>query len=293
MNGTPSEPVAAGCCDMHLHSDFSDGSETPERIVELAVEAGLSAAVLTDHDTMAGVPRFLAAARAAGLRAMPGLEISADVPGRTVHMLAYGCDAEEPRLAAALERVRTSREARNAEIVAKLVRLGAPVSMDDVRAEAGSGVVGRPHIAAALVRKGFASDRADAFGRFLARGAPAYADRYRLAPKEAIALVRGAGGVAVLAHPTTTGYGGAELRAFVADLAEAGLGGMECLYSGHAPPQVEEYVAIARDLGLAVTGGTDFHGANKPNVKIGIAYGRLRVREEAFDGILARLPRFE
>lgn len=275
--------------DLHLHSTCSDGTNTPEELVALAAEAGLAAAVLTDHDTMEGTPRFLAAARAAGIRSLAGMEISADVPRRTVHLLAYGCDPSEPRLAAALARVRDGRAERNVRILEKLGRLGAPISMEEVRAEAGNAeVVGRPHIAAALVRRGFAEDRIDAFRRFLGRGAPAYQERYRLAPEEALALVAGAGGVVSLAHPASTGYNPAELRRFVGSLAGLGLAGIECLYTGYTPNQVEEYVGLAREFGLLVTGGTDYHGDNKPGIRIGVAYGRLRVPVSAFDALAAR-----
>ena len=275
--------------DLHLHSTFSDGTFTPERIVALAVEAGLAAAVLTDHDTMEGTPRFLAAARKAGLRSIAGMEISADVPHRTVHLLAYGCDPAEPRLAAAMERVRGGRAERNVRILAKLAELGCPITMDEVRAEAGNAeVVGRPHVAAALVRRGFAQDRTDAFRRFLGRGAPAYAERYRLPPEEALELVAGAGGIVSLAHPASTGYNPAELRRFVGGLAEHGLAGIECLYTGYLPNQVAEYVGLAREFGLLVTGGTDFHGDNKPGIRIGVAYGRLKVPLSAFEALAAR-----
>ena len=278
-----------GLVDLHLHSTCSDGTRSPEELVALAAEAGLAAAVLTDHDTMEGTPRFLAAARAAGLRSLAGMEISADVPRRTVHLLAYGCDPDEPRLAQALARVRGGRAERNARILARLARLGCPVSAEEVRAEAGDAeVVGRPHIAAALVRRGFAEDRAEAFRRFLGRGAPAYEERYRLAPEEALALVAGAGGVVSLAHPASAGYNPAELRRFVGRLAGLGLAGIECLYTGYLPNQVEEYVGLAREFGLLVTGGTDYHGENKPGVRIGVAYGRLRVPLSAFEALEAR-----
>lgn len=277
-----------GLADLHLHSTFSDGTCTPEEVAALAAEAGLAAAVLTDHDTMEGTPRFLAAARAAGIRSLSGMEISADVPRRTVHLLAYGCDPAEPRLAAAMRRVRDGRAERNERILGKLARLGCPITAEEVRAEAGGGVVGRPHIAAALVRRGFAADGADAFRRFLSRGAAAYAERFRLAPEEALELVAGAGGIVSLAHPSSTGYNPAELRRFVERLAAHGLAGIECLYTGHLPNQVAEYVGLAREFGLLVTGGTDFHGGNKPGIRIGVAYGRLHVPVSAFDALEAR-----
>jgi hypothetical protein len=276
--------------DLHLHSTFSDGSRTPEEVVSLAREAGLSAAILTDHDTWAGAARFRAAAEAAGLRTLAGMEISADVPGRTVHLLAYGFDPADAALAAAAARIREGRRARNAEILAKLARLGCPVSAADVLREAGTPeLVARPHIAAALVRRGFARDRADAFRRFLERGAPAYADRFRLAPEEAIALVSAAGGATALAHPYSTRYDRAELRAFVSRLAAAGLAGIEAYYTGHLPGQVEELLGLARDFGHVATGGSDFHGDPKPAVRVGVAYGGLKVPDEAFDALLARL----
>lgn len=276
--------------DLHLHSTFSDGSRTPEEIVALAREAGLSAAVLTDHDNWRGADRFRAAADAAGLRTTVGMEISADVPGRTVHLLAYGFDPADAALASAMERVRGGRRARNAEIYAKLARLGCPVSPEEVEREAGTpDLVARPHIAAALVRKGFARDRADAFRRFLERGAPAYADRFRLAPDEAIRLVRGAGGAVSLAHPYSTRYDRSELRAFVRGLADAGLDGIEAYYTGHLPGQVEELLGLAADFGLVATGGSDFHGDAKPNVRVGVAYGGLKVPDESFDALLARI----
>lgn len=284
----------AGLCDLHFHSVFSDGTDTPERLAALAAEIGLSAAILTDHDTMDGVPRFLAAAAKVGVRSMSGLELSADVPGRTVHLLCYGCDPHEPGLADALRRVRDGRAARNREIFAKLARAGAPVTEAEAAAQAGpASVVGRPHIAAALVAKGFAADRADAFRRFLARGAVAYAERFRLSPAQAIALAHGAGGVVSLAHPVTTGYNPAELRRFVEKLVGEGLDGLECLYTGFLPGQVEEYLGLAADFGLVVTGGTDYHGANKPNIRLGTAYGGLKVRAESFDALVERVGRMK
>ena len=143
-------------------------------------------------------------------------------------------------------------------------------------------------IVALAVEAGLAADPSDAFRRFLARGASAYADRFRLAPEDALELVAGAGGIVSLAHPASTGYNPAELRRFVGGLAEHGLAGIECLYTGYLPNQVAEYVGLAREFGLLVTGGTDFHGDNKPGIRIGVAYGRLRVPVSAFDALEAR-----
>ena len=275
--------------DLHLHSTCSDGSCSPADVAGLAREAGLTAAVLTDHDTWAGAASFREAAAAAGIRTTTGMELSVDVPDRTVHLLAYGFDPADAALAGAVARIRDGRRVRNAAILGNLARLGCPLSTADVLREAGSPeLVARPHIAAALVRKGFARDRADAFRRFLERGAPAYEDRFRLDPVEAIRLVRAAGGAASLAHPYSTRYERSPLRAFVGRLAEAGLAGIEAYYTGHLPGQVEELLGLAREFGLVATGGSDFHGDSKPNVRVGVAYGGLKVPDEAFDALLAR-----
>lgn len=276
--------------DLHLHSTCSDGTDEPEALAAAAAAAGLYAAVLTDHDNMDGTARFAAAAAAAGVKTIPGMELSCEVPGRTVHVLAYGCDASDGPLSEALRRIRAGRSERNAEILARLSRLGRRVSPDEVAREAGPGatVIGRPHIARALVRKGWAHDVPDAFRRYLGRGAPAYVDRFRLPPERAVELVRGAGGVASLAHPHQTGMDKASLRRFVASMAEAGLGGIECLYTGYWPNQIEEYLGLAREFGLLVTGGTDYHGGNRPAVAIGVAYGGLKVSDATFDALAAR-----
>lgn len=276
--------------DLHLHSTCSDGTDEPEALAALAASAGLSAAILTDHDNMDGTERFVSAAAALGVASIPGMEISCDVPGRTVHMLAYGCDASDPALSDAVRRIRDGRRERNVEILARLSKIGRRLTPDDVRREAGEGAatIGRPHIARALVRKGWARDIADAFRRYLGEGAPAYVDRYRLDPRTAIAVIRGAGGVACLAHPHQIRMNKAELRRFVSSLAEAGLGAIECLYTGYWPQMVEEYLGLASSFGLLVTGGTDYHGGNRPNVRIGVAYGGLKVSDATYAGLVAK-----
>lgn len=277
--------------DLHVHSTFSDGTCTPEELVELGASAGLSAMALTDHDTTEGVPRFLAAAQARGMRAVSGVELSVDVPGVIVHVLAYGCDPDNAPLCAALARIRESRHRRNVEIIAKLVRLGCCITWKDVMDFAGDeGVVARPHFAQALVKRGYARGKQDAFRRYLAKGAPAYADRFRLAPEDALLLVADAGGVSALAHPALCNLAPADLRALVARLAACGLGGLEVYYTGHRQEQVNALLQLADGYGLIPTGGSDFHGAIAPDVKLGTAYGSLKVPDESFDRLLERLP---
>lgn len=276
--------------DLHFHSLFSDGSCSPEELVEIGAVVGLTAMALTDHDTTAGVRRFLAAAEARGIRCVSGVELSLDIPGSSVHMLAYGCDLEDVPLTVALERVREGRHRRNVEILSKLSKLGCNVTWPEVLACAGDhGVVGRPHFAQALIAKGYARGKQDAFRRLLGKGAPAYVERFRLGPEEAIKLIRNAGGVAVLAHPSLCGLGSHPLKAFVAQLATAGLGGIEVYYPGYGPGQVREYLELAHTFNLVPTGGSDFHGALSPNIELGIGYGSLKVPDESFDALLERM----
>lgn len=278
--------------DLHIHSTFSDGTCTPEELVEQGASAGLTAMALTDHDTTAGVPRFLAAASACGLRAVSGVELSVDVPGVAVHILAYGCDPGNAPLCAALARLREARHRRNVEMIAKLVRLGCCITWKDVMDVAGDeGVVARPHFAQALVKRGYARSKQDAFRRYLGQNAPGYVERFRLQPEEALRLVADAGGVTSLAHPLLCNLTPAALRALIARFAAAGLGGIEVYYTGHRPEQVDALLRLADEFHLIPTGGTDYHGAVTPELRIGTAYGALNVPDESFDRLLDRLAK--
>jgi predicted metal-dependent phosphoesterase TrpH len=195
--------VESHVIDLHIHSTFSDGSMTPEEIVELAARAGLKTIALTDHDGMGGIARFMDACRTAGIRGLPGIEISVDCKSGTMHMLGYLIDPGNQTLIERLKWLREGREVRNAEILEKLNKLGFGLTWEEVAAFAGEDVVGRPHFAQALLARGFVKDKTEAFDKYLGKGKPAYADRRRMTPENSIQLIRGAGGVAVLAHPFT------------------------------------------------------------------------------------------
>lgn len=274
--------------DLHVHSTFSDGTDSPEEIVALAKAKGLSAVVLTDHDNAAGQARFAAAAAEVGLRTLTGMELSADVPGRTVHLLAYGFDPAHAELAEAASKIRDGRNARNSEILAKLTKIGCFITMSEVRAAAGSDLIARPHIAQVLVQKGYARDKRDAFDRYLGRKGAAYCERFRLPPEECIRLVRAAGGQVSLAHPASTGYNRSELHQFVEGLVHAGLAGIEVYYTGHLIGQIREYMDLVSEFNLVPTGGSDFHGANKPGIELGTAYGSLAVPDVCFEALADR-----
>jgi len=247
--------AGAGTIDLHTHSTASDGLLTPAQLVALAVERGLRALALTDHDTVAGLPEAGAAATAAGLQFIPGVELSTHVTAGEVHVLGYFIDPTDPTLSAALAQFRDAREGRAATIVERLTAAGAPITLERVLAFAG-GSIGRPHVARALVEAGHATSINDAFERWLVRGRAGYVDRFRLTPPDAVRLICAARGVPVLAHP----HSADDLGTLLPELVAAGLAGIECYYGDYDDLRKREYLALAKRYGLVATGGTDFHG---------------------------------
>ncbi len=271
--------------DLHTHSNCSDGTMSPGELAAAGARAGLSVMALTDHDTTAGVRAFAAAAAAAGVRAVPGVEISAAFGPGTMHLLGYFIDTEHAGLRAALARVRAGRLERNAEILLGLGELGVPVGEEDVAKHAGDGVAGRPHVARALVDRGHARDVQEAFRRWLGKGRSAYVERFKFDPAASIRLLRDAGGVAVLAHPVTLRLPPPRCRELVAALRGEGLGGIEAYHPKHNRVRERQWLRLARDLDLVATGGSDFHGAPSPDVRPGVGFGGMRVPDE----VVARL----
>jgi len=270
-------------CDLHAHTTASDGDLSPAELVRLAVETGLSALGVTDHDTVGGVAEALEAASETGLALAPGVEISAEFLPGTLHMLGYFIDHEHPGLLEALEGMRGGRDVRNSKIVGKLNDLGMSISMDEVLAAAGGDSISRNHIAQVILDKGYCAERQEVFDMYLAKGAAAYFDRLRLGPRESIELIRDAGGLPVLAHPYQTKLESEELENLVEELAGYGLVGIEALYTKHSPEQTAHYLALAKRYDLLVTGGSDFHGNSKPDVKLGVGCGNLEVPLEMFE----------
>ncbi len=283
-----------GFCDLHLHSACSDGTVAPRDVVALARDAGLDAMALTDHDTFDGVDEALAAGEEFGVRVVTGVELSISHQ-RTFHLIGLGGDRYHPAFAAAVGKLAGGRPARNREIVAKLNALGMEMTIEEVEAVAGGDIVGRPHIANVMLRRGYVLDNRTAFDEYLGKGASAYANRPRLELAEAFDAVHAAGGATVLCHPFTLGYsapaGGAQRERFVAELstmAEAGLDAMEVRYGSYSKPQERYYEEVAREVGLLFCGGSDFHGANKPHLSVGVGMGRMRVPTAWLDALLER-----
>jgi 3',5'-nucleoside bisphosphate phosphatase len=261
---------------MHCHSTASDGRLSPVDLVARAAEVGLSGLALTDHDTTAGLAAARQAAEERGLRLLNGIEISAVMPPpATLHLLGYMIDPAAPALRKALEGLVESRNQRNPQIVARLCELGMPLDMEEVLLDAKGGVVGRPHIAAVMIRKAYVRTVHEAFDLYMGPGRPAFVDKERLSARQAIEVIHAAGGVAVLAHPVELHTDNdAELATIVKDLVDHGLDGMEVYHSQQPKDLALRYLRLAERLKLAVTGGSDFHGEPGRGIKLGWASGR-------------------
>jgi len=273
--------------DLHTHSIYSDGTNTPAELLAMAERHGLKALALTDHDTVAGIPELLAVSETSSVEVVPGIELSADWEQGTMHILGYFIDHTNPALLEKIRKLHEGRDKRNVEILKKLNRLGYRLLWEDIEKQAGKGVVGRPHIAAALVERGHMKSKKAVFDLLLAKGRPGYVDRERYSAKKCIDLIRQAGGISVLAHPATIHLPDERLRILVGELKEHGLGGIEAYYAESRPENIRKFVEWAEELDLVRTGGTDFHGANSPDLKLGRGFGRLSVPDEALGQLKA------
>ncbi|MFC2056366.1 PHP domain-containing protein [Chloroflexota bacterium] len=243
--------------DLHIHSSVSDGRFSPAEVVRKAAEAGMTVIALADHDNVDGVVSALEEARKfPQLKVIPCVEISTDVPEGEVHMLGYFIDYTQQELLTALEKMRDSREKRAQGMVTKLVNLGLTIQWERVKEVAGSGSVGRPHIAQALLERGYIASIKEAFTKYIGWGGPAYVAREKMSPIEAVGLIVRANGLPVLAHPLFIN----ELEAMVVELKASGLVGLEAYYKDSTDEERSRLVGLADKYGLLVTGGSDYHG---------------------------------
>ena len=269
--------------DLHVHSSASDGTDPPAEVMRRAARVGLDVVALTDHDTVAGHAEARAAAGPVTL--LPGMELSCRLASRSLHLLAYLFDSDQPELAAELARIRDDRVLRARAMVDKLAGLGVDISWEQVAAIAGQAVVGRPHIARAMAASGAIASPREAFTRdWIADGGRAYVGRYALDPTRAIGLVRAAGGVTVLAHPRA-GRDTWVTDEQITGLAAAGLAGLEVFHPDQSEAERARLLALAHDLGLVATGGSDDHGS-----LTGYRLGCETTPAEAYQDLLSRVP---
>jgi predicted metal-dependent phosphoesterase TrpH len=279
--------------DLHTHTTASDGRLSPEQLIGLARDIGLSGVAITDHDTADGIAPARDAARRIGMPFIPGIEISAEYTATgTMHILGYFIDETDESFRQAVVFLQEARGERNPKIIECLNSRGIPVSMEDVRQQAGSDHIGRPHFARAIVRKGYASSVGEAFERYIKKGAPCYVNKSRFSPRRSIELIRNASGIPVLAHPDSLNIDPLEeLPKLLGELVGMGLLGIECYYYNHSKEKQAYYLKLAERLSIIATGGSDFHGDDRPKVALGTGTGGLRVPDEVMERLAAEKER--
>lgn len=274
--------------DLQLHTTDSDGTWPWDRVLEECVRLNLSAFAITDHDTVVRRSEIIAWGEKHGATAIPGVELSTTESGQTIHLLGYFLDKPLVNLERKLNYLRDERAVRNKKIIAKLQSLGHAITEEDVVRIAGAGTIGRPHIARALLEKGIVGSIQKAFDRFLSTNGAAYFPKVELPLREAIDLLHDAGAVTSVAHPGLLKRSGEQMEASLALWRSWGLDGIEAIYPMYSLQQTVFYQRLAEKLGFIITGGSDFHGENKPHIRIGVGTGRLNVPDELLEPLFRK-----
>ncbi len=271
--------------DLHTHSTESDGTLTPQELMQLASDIGLSAIALTDHDTVGGLSKAKPVAESLGIELVPGIELSTDYNGTEVHMLGFYIDDTNPAFLKKLQEFIDSRNLRNEKMAFLLQKEGFSITLEDLYREYPDSVITRAHFARYLVEHGYVKDRDTVFRKYLGDNCRCYVPREKITPFEAIDLIHLGGGLAFFAHPVLCHMNHDRLRFFVRDLKEAGLTGMEAVYSMNSPGDERNMKKLAQEFDLLISGGSDFHGENKPYIHLGTGKGNLRIPDSILDAI--------
>lgn len=263
--------------DLHVHSNCSDGTCSPVELVSLARDAGLTAFALTDHDTTKGLAKAADSAARAGIELIPGIELSSEYQGKDIHILGLDIDWTSARFQKELIHFQNSRELRNEKMITNLADLGIDISWGQMEAAFGKSVWTRAHFARYLKDHGYVREMREAFAVYVGDHCPSFVSRERITPVQAVQLIRQADGIPVLAHPLLYSLSREQLQELLKNLRKEGLMALEAVYSTHTEAQKNDLRRLAGELGLAISGGSDFHGSNKPNVRLGIGKGNLRI----------------
>lgn len=279
--------------DLHIHSTASDGTLSPGEILALSQRLHLGAIAITDHDTIDGSKEALRIGIPPSVKFLTGIEVSASPPASfhcsgSFHILGYSIRTDDSDLNQTLHVLQEARKSRNPRIISLLNQLGFDLSLHDILNEVGQeGLLGRPHIARCMVKKGFVRSIDEAFDKFLGKGKPAYVDKYRIDSSRAIELILNAGGIPVLAHPFLLRADSEEfLESLIVTLKSMGLKGIEVYYPDHSPAHIDQYREMAKRNGLLMTGGTDFHGSLKPDIQMGSGTGQFFVPYEIYETLI-------
>lgn len=273
--------------DLHIHTTASDGTDAPAGAVERAARLGLAAISVTDHDTAAGTAEAKAAGERLGVETVSGIEVSTDYRDNNIHILGYFIDPESPALRRVMDWVEIERRERNEKMAEMLSAAGFDISIEAVRAEYPDAVIGRPHFAEYLMRRGYVSSVAEGFDRYLEVGRPFFLPKRRISVARAIEAIRDSGGVAVLAHPLQYHYPTNEVLELIEYAADLGVQAMECFYSEHSPEEQEWLLARAAEYGLGVSGGSDYHGTRKTWIEMGSGMGGMCVPYDVLEALRA------
>ncbi|MCI7131126.1 MAG: PHP domain-containing protein [Lachnospiraceae bacterium] len=275
--------------DLHVHSKASDGTFTPTELVEEAKRAGLAAFALTDHDTTDGVAEAMTAAKAAGIELIPGVELSTEYEGTEVHVLGLYIDVNNAGLQKQMADFRDSRDNRNIYMLEKLRTEGFDITQEALEEKFPNAVITRAHIARYLLDQGYIPDMKTAFSEYIGDGCRCYVGRPKVTPMDAVDYILAAGGIPVLAHPVIYHMERPQLIRMIREMKEHGLVGMEAIYSENTPADEQELKALARAEGLLITGGSDFHGTNKPDIRLGVGRGKLYIPYSILEKIKAEI----
>lgn len=276
--------------DLHVHSSISDGTDSPTELVNLAIKKGLSAFALTDHDTVDGVDEAIAAAENTELKVIPGVELSTHFDKSEIHIVGLFLDYKNPELAHFLRVQRESRINRNIQVCQKFTEIGIPMTYEKILEIYGNVSITRAHFADYLVNNGYTGDRNEAFDRYLSPGKPCYVKRHKVDPKDAIGIIHAAGGIAILAHPILYHLGKTQMESLVSYCCENGLDGIEAIYSTYKMGDELYIKRIAKEHNLLISGGSDYHGKNKPHIQLGTGMGHLFVPYEILDNLISHQP---
>ena len=274
--------------DLHTHSLKSDGSMTPAEVVREAKKAGLAAIALSDHDTVDGLPEAIAEGEKIGVEVIPAIEFSVQSKTET-HILGYFIDYNNPHLKQIIKEVVDLRIERNHVTTQRLNELGFDITLEEVRALAPNNFVGRAHFARVLMDKGYTQSVKEGFEKYMSVGKYAYCEKQRLTARDAVELIAECGGISFLAHPHLTKLPDDELKEFLAELKSYGLCGIEGYYTDYTPEMQAKYHALAEEMGLMISGGTDFHAAMKPHISIGTGLGNMKIPYSVLENMKKRI----